>query len=186
MRALTSATLCHDLAVTVSQRRGAVWVCNHTSMIDYIILTAYSPFAVIMQLHPGWVRPPHCIFFTSRAASLKSAHHTESLRIVQSYMYRALGHRLVFYALYLMCSLTVFLHRRLSASVHAERVSSGGPDSEDQPVFVACRWASCRRRCWAAWAASGSTGTRCACLLPHARRSGSAQFAFAIGPQLRH
>ena len=25
-------------------------------MIDYIILTAYSPFAVIMQLHPGWVR----------------------------------------------------------------------------------------------------------------------------------
>jgi len=33
-----------------------VWVCNHTSMIDYIILTAYSPFAVIMQLHQGWVR----------------------------------------------------------------------------------------------------------------------------------
>lgn len=32
-----------------------MWVCNHTSMIDYIILTAYSPFAVIMQLHPGWV-----------------------------------------------------------------------------------------------------------------------------------
>jgi hypothetical protein len=27
-------------------------------MIDYIILTAYSPFAVIMQLHPGWVRRP--------------------------------------------------------------------------------------------------------------------------------
>ncbi len=25
-------------------------------MIDYIILTAYSPFAVIMQLHAGWVR----------------------------------------------------------------------------------------------------------------------------------
>ena len=24
-------------------------------MIDYVILTAYSPFAVIMQLHPGWV-----------------------------------------------------------------------------------------------------------------------------------
>ena len=61
-----------------------MWVCNHTSMIDYIILTAYSPFAVIMQLHPGWVRPPHCIFFTSRAASLKSAHRTESPPIVQS------------------------------------------------------------------------------------------------------
>ena len=25
-------------------------------MIDYIILTAYSPFAVIMQLHAGWIR----------------------------------------------------------------------------------------------------------------------------------
>lgn len=36
-------------------RANSVWVCNHTSMIDYIILTAYSPFAVIMQLHPGWV-----------------------------------------------------------------------------------------------------------------------------------
>lgn len=37
-------------------RANHVWVCNHTSMIDYIILTAYSPFAVIMQLHAGWVR----------------------------------------------------------------------------------------------------------------------------------
>ena len=36
-------------------RQNRVWVCNHTSMIDYIILTAYSPFCVIMQLHPGWV-----------------------------------------------------------------------------------------------------------------------------------
>ena len=36
-------------------RPNHVWVCNHTSMIDYIILTAYSPFCVIMQLHPGWV-----------------------------------------------------------------------------------------------------------------------------------
>ena len=36
-------------------RPNHVWVCNHTSMIDYIILTAYSPFAVIMQLHLGWV-----------------------------------------------------------------------------------------------------------------------------------
>ena len=36
----------------------ALWpqVSNHTSMIDYIILTAYSPFAVIMQLHGGWIR----------------------------------------------------------------------------------------------------------------------------------
>lgn len=41
-------------------RENAVWVCNHTSMIDYIILTAYSPFAVIMQLHPGWVRSLTC------------------------------------------------------------------------------------------------------------------------------
>ncbi len=32
-----------------------VWVANHTSMIDYIVLTSYSPFAVIMQLHAGWV-----------------------------------------------------------------------------------------------------------------------------------
>ena len=36
-------------------RANRVWVSNHTSMIDYVILTAYSPFCVIMQLHPGWV-----------------------------------------------------------------------------------------------------------------------------------
>ena len=44
-----------DLLLRPVQRANAVWVSNHTSMIDYIILTAYSPFAVIMQLHPGWV-----------------------------------------------------------------------------------------------------------------------------------
>ncbi|KDD75566.1 hypothetical protein H632_c615p1 [Helicosporidium sp. ATCC 50920] len=32
-----------------------VWVANHSSMIDYVVLCSYSPFAAIMQLHPGWV-----------------------------------------------------------------------------------------------------------------------------------
>lgn len=32
-----------------------IWVANHSSMIDYTVLTAYMPFAAIMQLHPGWV-----------------------------------------------------------------------------------------------------------------------------------
>ncbi|CAG9466666.1 unnamed protein product [Pedinophyceae sp. YPF-701] len=36
-------------------RPGHVWVANHTSMIDWIVLTAYRPFSVIMQLHKGWV-----------------------------------------------------------------------------------------------------------------------------------
>ena len=36
-------------------RPGHVWVANHTSMIDYMLLCAYTPFAAIMQLHPGWV-----------------------------------------------------------------------------------------------------------------------------------
>ena len=36
-----------------------VWVANHTSMIDYIVLCAFSPFAAIMQLHPGWVSARH-------------------------------------------------------------------------------------------------------------------------------
>ena len=34
---------------------GRVWVANHTSMIDYIVLSSHSTFAVIMQLQPGWV-----------------------------------------------------------------------------------------------------------------------------------
>ncbi|GMH32616.1 hypothetical protein BSKO_00450 [Bryopsis sp. KO-2023] len=37
------------------KKANRVWVANHTSMIDYIILCSYSPFAVIMQLHAGWV-----------------------------------------------------------------------------------------------------------------------------------
>lgn len=32
-----------------------VWVANHTSMIDFLILEQATPFAVIMQLHGGWV-----------------------------------------------------------------------------------------------------------------------------------
>eukprot|EP00271_Cylindrocystis_brebissonii_P019136 TRINITY_DN56_c0_g1_i2.p1 TRINITY_DN56_c0_g1~~TRINITY_DN56_c0_g1_i2.p1 ORF type:complete len:389 (+),score=73.71 TRINITY_DN56_c0_g1_i2:172-1338(+) len=32
-----------------------VWVANHTSMIDFIILEQVTAFAVIMQKHPGWV-----------------------------------------------------------------------------------------------------------------------------------
>lgn len=32
-----------------------IWVANHSSMIDYTVLTAYMPFAAIMQLQPGWV-----------------------------------------------------------------------------------------------------------------------------------
>ena len=32
-----------------------IWVANHSSMIDYTILTAFMPFANIMQLQPGWV-----------------------------------------------------------------------------------------------------------------------------------
>ena len=34
---------------------GRVWVANHTSMIDYAVLSAFTPFAAIMQLHAGWV-----------------------------------------------------------------------------------------------------------------------------------
>ena len=32
-----------------------VWVANHTSMIDYMVLSSYTPFAAIMQVHAGWV-----------------------------------------------------------------------------------------------------------------------------------
>ena len=32
-----------------------VFVANHTSMIDFIILEQMTAFAVIMQKHDGWV-----------------------------------------------------------------------------------------------------------------------------------
>lgn len=48
-----------------------VFVANHTSMIDFIILEQMTAFAVIMQKHPGWVGQsysctlyrilPHCV-----------------------------------------------------------------------------------------------------------------------------
>ncbi|MCO5597837.1 hypothetical protein L7F22_051921 [Adiantum nelumboides] len=38
-----------------SRRPRQVFVANHTSMIDFIILEQMTAFAVIMQKHPGWV-----------------------------------------------------------------------------------------------------------------------------------
>ncbi|KAL7222701.1 hypothetical protein ACSBR1_024406 [Camellia fascicularis] len=38
-----------------SMRLKQVFVCNHTSMIDFIILEQVTAFAVIMQKHSGWV-----------------------------------------------------------------------------------------------------------------------------------
>jgi len=38
-----------------SVRPRQVFVANHTSMIDFIILEQMTAFAVIMQKHPGWV-----------------------------------------------------------------------------------------------------------------------------------
>ncbi|KAK1260928.1 hypothetical protein QJS04_geneDACA019113 [Acorus gramineus] len=38
-----------------SMRPQQVFVANHTSMIDFIILEQITAFAVIMQKHPGWV-----------------------------------------------------------------------------------------------------------------------------------
>ncbi|KAB2088117.1 hypothetical protein ES319_A04G152900v1 [Gossypium barbadense] len=38
-----------------SMRPKQVFVANHTSMIDFIILEQMTAFAVIMQKHPGWV-----------------------------------------------------------------------------------------------------------------------------------
>ncbi|EMS66947.1 Glycerol-3-phosphate acyltransferase 3 [Triticum urartu] len=38
-----------------SSRPYQVFVANHTSMIDFIILEQMTAFAVIMQKHPGWV-----------------------------------------------------------------------------------------------------------------------------------
>jgi len=38
-----------------SIRPKQVYVANHTSMIDFIVLEQMTPFAVIMQKHPGWV-----------------------------------------------------------------------------------------------------------------------------------
>ena len=38
-----------------SFRNNQVFVANHTSMVDFIILEQTTPFAVIMQRHGGWV-----------------------------------------------------------------------------------------------------------------------------------
>ncbi len=32
-----------------------IWVANHTSMIDYAVVCAATPFASVMQYHPGWM-----------------------------------------------------------------------------------------------------------------------------------
>jgi len=37
------------------KKANQVYVSNHTSMIDFIVLMQWAPFAVIMQKHKGWV-----------------------------------------------------------------------------------------------------------------------------------
>uniref|UniRef100_A0A7N0UQ33 Phospholipid/glycerol acyltransferase domain-containing protein n=1 Tax=Kalanchoe fedtschenkoi TaxID=63787 RepID=A0A7N0UQ33_KALFE len=39
----------------VASWTGVIFVANHTSMIDFIILEQMNAFAVIMQKHPGWL-----------------------------------------------------------------------------------------------------------------------------------
>eukprot|EP01025_Chloroclados_australasicus_P049088 TRINITY_DN557_c0_g1_i4.p1 TRINITY_DN557_c0_g1~~TRINITY_DN557_c0_g1_i4.p1 ORF type:complete len:404 (-),score=42.26 TRINITY_DN557_c0_g1_i4:514-1587(-) len=38
-----------------SPKANCVWVANHTSMIDYVVLSARCPFAAIMQQYTGWI-----------------------------------------------------------------------------------------------------------------------------------
>lgn len=44
---------CHGPKPTAS--KGRVWVSNHTSMIDWLVLSQITPFATVMQKHPGWL-----------------------------------------------------------------------------------------------------------------------------------
>lgn len=45
----------HIYFIAISSALVQVFVANHTSMIDFIILEQMTAFAVIMQKHPGWV-----------------------------------------------------------------------------------------------------------------------------------
>lgn len=47
-----------------------VFVANHTSMIDFIILEQMTAFAVIMQKHPGWVGQSYFLYSVCHASSL--------------------------------------------------------------------------------------------------------------------
>lgn len=51
-----------------------VFVANHTSMIDFIVLEQMTAFAVIMQKHPGWVGKK------SKAFALFACSFCESLK----------------------------------------------------------------------------------------------------------
>lgn len=78
-------------------RPNNVWVCNHTSMIDYIILTSYSPFAVIMQLHAGWIAFIQtrvlsclgCLWFNRNEVSFPTLTH--AIRMVEGWTGRTLA-----------------------------------------------------------------------------------------------
>ena len=44
---------CHGPKPVAS--KGRVWVSNHTSMVDWLVLSQITPFATVMQKHPGWL-----------------------------------------------------------------------------------------------------------------------------------
>lgn len=58
-----------------------VFVANHTSMIDFIILEQMTAFAVIMQKHPGWVGQSYFLYFVCHASSLHMCFWTVYLLI---------------------------------------------------------------------------------------------------------
>ena len=49
----SAVIICHGPKPTPS--KGRVWVSNHTSMIDWLVLSQVTPFAAVMQKHPGWL-----------------------------------------------------------------------------------------------------------------------------------
>jgi len=49
----TGVIRCHGPKPTAC--KGRVWVCNHTSMVDFLVISQVTPFATVMQKHPGWL-----------------------------------------------------------------------------------------------------------------------------------
>jgi glycerol-3-phosphate O-acyltransferase 3/4 len=67
--------------VIPAHKKNQIYVANHSSMIDMIILSQVHTFAVVGQKHPGWVgllqdrvlQCLGCVWFDRAAAKVRSA-----------------------------------------------------------------------------------------------------------------
>eukprot|EP00850_Spirogloea_muscicola_P001728 SM000006S19493 [mRNA] locus=s6:1072159:1075790:- [translate_table: standard] len=126
-----------------SRRPNQVFVANHTSMIDFIVLEQATAFAVIMQKHPGWVgllqttvlHSMGCIWFNRTESKDRAIVARKYGRLDPCNVTSCSSHTRVFS----MCILLAAAHWSLPQTgtvEHANRLQEHVHDPDSNPLLI--------------------------------------------------